>query len=48
LTPWVVATREEAETVWTSAETQAAMAADGIDMTSIWIDYFDEVGAGTP
>ncbi len=42
------ATREEAQAAWTSAETQAAMEADGIDMSSVWIEYFDEVGSGKP
>jgi hypothetical protein len=26
----------------------AAMEADGIDMSSLWVEYFDEVGAGEP
>ncbi len=30
------------------AETQAAMEADGIDMSSLWVDYFDEVGSAQP
>jgi hypothetical protein len=38
-------TREQAQAAWTSAETQAAMEADGIDMSSLWVDYFDEVGS---
>ena len=41
-------TREEAQAAWTSAETQAAMEADGIDMSSVWIEYFDEVDSGKP
>jgi quinol monooxygenase YgiN len=41
-------TREEAEVAWTSPATKAAMAADGIDMSSVWIEYFDEIAAGTP
>lgn len=41
-------TRDEALAAWTSSETQAAMEADGMDMSSLWIEYFDEVGAGTP
>jgi hypothetical protein len=41
-------TREQAQAVWTSAETKAAMEADGIDMSSLWVDYFDEVGSGEP
>jgi hypothetical protein len=40
--------RDEAETVWTSAETEAAMVADGIDMSSVSIEYLDEVGSGKP
>ena len=39
-------TREQAQAVWTSAETQAAMEADGMDMASMWVEYFDEVGLG--
>ena len=41
-------TREQAQAVWTSAETQAAMEADGIDMASVWVEYFDEVSSGQP
>jgi len=41
-------TRELAEAAWTSAETVAAMEADGIDMSSLWVGYFDEIGAGEP
>jgi hypothetical protein len=41
-------TREEAQAAWTSAETQAAMEADGVDMSSVQIEYFDEVDSGTP
>jgi hypothetical protein len=41
-------TREEAEAAWTSAETRAAMEADGIDMSSLWVDYFDEIGSAKP
>ena len=40
-------TREEAQMVWTDAEMQAAMEADGVDMASVWIEYFDEVDSGT-
>jgi hypothetical protein len=43
-----VDTREQAKAVWTSAETQAAMEADGIDMSSLWVEYFDEVSSGEP
>jgi quinol monooxygenase YgiN len=41
-------TRAEAEAAWTAAEVQAAMEADGIDMSSVWVEYFDEVDSGTP
>jgi hypothetical protein len=41
-------TREQAQTAWASAETRAAMKADGIDMSSVWVDYFDEVGSAQP
>jgi hypothetical protein len=41
-------TREEAQAVWTSAEALAAMEADGIDMPSLWMEYFDEVSAEEP
>ena len=41
-------TRHEAQAAWTSAETQAAMEADGIDMSSVWIEYFDEIDSGKP
>jgi hypothetical protein len=40
--------REEAQAAWTSAETEAGMVADGIDMSSVWIEYFDEVASGSP
>lgn len=52
--PWLIVveetfdTREEAQAAWTSAETQAAMEADGIDMSSVWVDYFDEAGSAQP
>jgi hypothetical protein len=36
-------TREQAQAAWTSAETRAAMEADGIDMSSLWLEYFDEL-----
>ena len=42
------ATREEAQAAWTSAETLAEMEADGIDMSSLWVEYFDEVDSGQP
>ena len=41
-------TRAEAQAAWTSAETQAGMEADGIHMSSVWIEYFDEVDSGKP
>jgi heme-degrading monooxygenase HmoA len=41
-------TREQAQTAWTSADSRSAMEADGIDMTSVWVEYFDEVGSGEP
>ena len=41
-------TREQAQAAWTSDETHAAMEADGIDMSSVWVDYFDEVGSAQP
>jgi hypothetical protein len=41
-------TREQAQVAWTSAETQAAMEADGIDMSSVWVEYFDEVSSREP
>ena len=40
--------RADAEAAWTSAETKAAMEADGIDMSTVWVEYFDEVGSGRP
>ena len=40
------ATREEAQAAWTSAETQAAMEATGVDLSSLWVEYFDEVDSG--
>ena len=38
-------TREQARAAWTSAATKAAMEADGIDMSSLWVEYFDDVSA---
>jgi quinol monooxygenase YgiN len=38
--------RETAEALWSSPDTKAAMEADGIDMTSVRIEYLDEVDAG--
>jgi hypothetical protein len=38
--------REVAEALWTSQATRDAMTSDGIDMSSLRIDYLDEVGSG--
>jgi hypothetical protein len=35
-----------AEAIWTSPQTKAAMEADGIDMSSLRIEYLDEVDSG--
>jgi len=40
--------REHAQAVWTSPETEAAMIADGIDMSTVSIEYVNEVGSGAP
>lgn len=40
--------REVAEALWTSQATRDAMASDGIDMSSLRIDYLDEVDSGMP
>ena len=40
--------RGQAQAAWRSAEAQAAMEADGIDMSSVWMDYFDEVDSAQP
>jgi hypothetical protein len=40
--------REHAQAAWTSPEMEAGMIADGIDMSTVTIEYFDEVSAGTP
>ena len=39
--------RDVAETSWTSPATKEAMISDGVDMTSLRIDYLDEVDSGT-
>ena len=39
--------RELAEAAFNHPETREAMEADGIDMSSVQIDYFDEVGSWT-
>ena len=36
--------REEAQTAWTGSDVEAGMAAHGIDISSLSIEYFDEVG----
>jgi heme-degrading monooxygenase HmoA len=41
-------TREEAQAAWTASEVEAAMKADGIDMSSLWFEYFDEMPAPEP
>ena len=38
-------TREEAQAAWTAPEVKTAMEADGIEMSSLWFDYFDELAA---
>ncbi len=38
-------TRETAQAAWTAPEVQEMMEADGIDMASLWFDYFDELAA---
>ena len=40
-------TRDEARAAWTAPETEQAMIADGIDMSTVRIEYLDEVEAGT-
>jgi hypothetical protein len=40
------ATREEAQAGWTGAEIEAAIEASGVDMSSLWFEFFDEVDAG--
>ena len=46
--PKAASKQDTAQAAWTSPETQAAMEADGINMSSVWLDYFDEVGSGKP
>jgi hypothetical protein len=36
-------TRDEARAAWTAPEVKTAMEADGIDMASLWVEYFDEI-----
>jgi quinol monooxygenase YgiN len=38
--------REIAERLWNDPRTKAAMEADGIDMSTVRIEYLDEVDAG--
>ena len=38
--------REVAEALWTSPQTAAAMEADGVDMSSVRVEYLDEVASG--
>ena len=38
--------RAIAEALWASQETRDAMTADGVDMSSVQIEYLDEVGSG--
>ena len=38
--------REVAERIWTAEETKAAMRADGIDMSTVIIEYVEEAGSG--
>jgi hypothetical protein len=38
--------REVAEGLWESPETRAAMARDGVDLSTVRIEYLDEVDAG--
>jgi hypothetical protein len=38
--------REVAERVWTSEETKIAMEADGMDMSTVIIEYVEEAGFG--
>ncbi len=40
--------REIAQAIWTSPQTQEAMIADGIDMSSVRFEYLDEVAFGSP
>jgi hypothetical protein len=39
------ATRDEADTAWKDPGVEAAMAEHGIDLSSVWMAYFDEAGA---
>ena len=39
--------REVAERVWTSEETKTAMEADGIDMSTVIVEYVEEAGFGS-
>jgi hypothetical protein len=39
--------RDVAEAIWTSQDTKDAMKGDGIDMSSVRIEYLDEVAPST-
>jgi hypothetical protein len=39
------ATRDEADAAWKDPSVEAAMAEHGIDLSSVWVAYFDEAGA---
>ena len=41
----VFESRDLAEAIWTDPKTKAAMEADGIDMSTVQIQYLDEVGS---
>jgi hypothetical protein len=41
-------TREAAQAAWTAPEVREMMEADGIDMSSLWVEYFDELAAPEP
>jgi hypothetical protein len=45
ITAEVFDSREIAERLWTAEETKAAMQADGIDMSTVIIEYVEEVGS---
>jgi hypothetical protein len=38
--------RDVAEALWTNQATKDAMVKDGVDMTSLLIDYLDEIDSG--
>jgi hypothetical protein len=39
------ATRDAADTAWKDPGVEAAMAEHGIDLSSVWMAYFDKAGA---